>query len=72
MVDTYDDSAKGMQNVKPRATFHWLWLLFWCIVGALLWLAAVAVLRALGLAPWQVLVFLALVAGAGMVWMVGN
>jgi len=54
--------------VKPRATFHWPWLLFWCAVGALLWLAAVAVLRALGLTPWQALVFLALVAVAGAVW----
>ena len=41
--------------MKPRATFHWPWLLFWCTVGALLWLAAIAGLRSLGLAPWQVL-----------------
>ena len=54
--------------MKPRATFHWPWLLFWCAVSALLWLAAVAVLRALGLTPWQALVFLALVAVAGAVW----
>ena len=56
--------------MKPRATFHWPWLLFWCTVGALLWLAAVAGLRALGLAPCQVLVFLALVMGAGVAWVV--
>jgi len=55
--------------VKPRATFHWPWLLFWCAVGALLWLVAFAGLRALGLAPWQVLVLLALVAVAGMAGM---
>ena len=30
-------------------------------VGALLWLAAIVGLRSLGLAPWQVAVFLALV-----------
>jgi len=35
--------------VKPRATFHWPWLLFWCTVGVLMWLAAFAGLRALGL-----------------------
>ena len=58
--------------MKPRATFHWPWLLFWCTVGALLWLAAIAGLRSLGLAPWQALVFLALVAGAGVVGMVTN
>ena len=52
--------------MKPRATFHWSWLLFWCTVGALLWLAAVAGLRSLGLTPWQVAVGLALVAVAGM------
>ena len=56
--------------MKPRATFHWSWLLFWCTVGALLWLAAVAGLRSLGLTPWQVAVFLALLAGAGLAWVV--
>jgi len=56
--------------MKPRATFHWSWLLFWCTVGALLWLAAVAGLRSLGLTPWQVAVGLALVAGAGLAWVV--
>ena len=56
--------------MKPRATFHWPWLLFWCTVGALLWLAAIAGLRSLGLALWQALVFLALVAGAGLAWVV--
>ena len=56
--------------MKPRATFHWPWLLFWCTVGALLWLAAVAGLRSLGLTPCQALVFLALVAGAGLAWVV--
>ena len=39
--------------MKPRATFHWPWLLFWCTIGALMWLAAIAGLRALGLALWQ-------------------
>ena len=53
--------------MKPRAVFHWPWLLFWCTVGALPWLAAVAGLRALGLAPCQALAGLALVAAAGMV-----
>lgn len=52
--------------VKPRATFHLPALIVACIVSALLWLAAVAGLRALGLAPWQVAVFLALVAVAGI------
>ena len=42
------------------------------IIALVFWLAAFALLRSLGLAPWQALVFLALVAGAGMVWMVGN
>ena len=54
--------------MKPRAVFHWPWLLFWCTVGALLWLAAVAVLRALGLTPWQVAVGLALVVAAEVAW----
>ena len=58
--------------VKPRATFHWPWLLFWCLVGTLMWLAAIAFLRALGLAPWQALVFLALLGGAEVTWGVTN
>jgi len=58
--------------VKPRATFHWPWLLFWCTVGVLMWLVAFALLRALGLAPWQALVFLALLAGAEVAWGVTN
>ena len=49
--------------MKPRATFHWPWLLFWCTVGVLMWLAAFALLRALGLASWQAALFLALLAG---------
>jgi len=56
--------------VKPRAVFHWTWLLFWCAVGVLMWLAAIAGLQSLGLAPWQALVFLALLAGAGLAWVV--
>jgi len=56
--------------VKPRATFHWPWLLFWCLVGALMWLAAIAFLRALGLALWQALAVLAGVVVAGVVWVV--
>jgi len=54
--------------MKPHATFHWPWMLFWCAVSALLWLAAIAGLRALGLSPWQALAFLALVPGAVVVW----
>jgi len=56
--------------VKPRAVFHWTWLLFWCAVGVLMWLAAIAGLQSLGLTPCQVAVFLALVAGAGLAWVV--
>ena len=56
--------------MKPRATFHWPWLLFWCTIGAAMWYVAFALLRALGLAPWQVAVGLALVVGAGMAWVV--
>jgi len=56
--------------MKPRATFHWPWLLFWCLVGTLMWLAAIAFLRALGLAPWQALAVLAGVVVAGVVWVV--
>ena len=58
--------------MKPRATFHWPWLLFWCAVGVLMWLAAFALLRALGLAPWQAAVGLGVVVGAGMVWVMGE
>ena len=54
--------------MKPRATFHWPWLLFWSAISLALWLAAFALLRALGLAPWQALAFLALVPGAVIVW----
>ena len=54
--------------MKPRATFHWPWLLFWCLVGTLMWLAAIAFLRALGLALWQTFVVLALVAAAEVAW----
>lgn len=54
--------------MKPRATFHWLWLAFWCAVSLGLWCAAYAGLRALGLAPWQALVELVLMATAGVAW----
>ena len=54
--------------MKPRATFHWPWLLFWSAVGLVLWAVAFAFLRALGLAPWQALAFLALVPGVVVVW----
>ena len=58
--------------MKPRATFHWPWLLFWCTIGALMWLAAIAGLRALGLALWQAVAAVGVVVGAGMVWVMGE
>ena len=54
--------------MKPRATFHWHRLPLWCAATIVLWLAAFAFLRALGLAPWQALAFLALVPGVVVVW----
>ena len=54
--------------MKPRATFHWPWLLFWCTIGALMWLAAIAGLRALGLALWQAVAAVGALAVVEAVW----
>jgi len=56
--------AAWAEVMKPRATLHPSAL----AIAMAFWLATFIGLRALGLAPWQALAGLALVAGAEVTW----